>query len=64
MSTRTLSVAQTVVEFLANQITVDAVDGELTQVRTVPGMHGIFGHGNVAGVGQALKQAQHLQPGL
>ena len=64
MSTRTLSVAQAVVEFLANQITVDVIDGERTQVRTIPGMHGIFGHGNVAGVGQALKQAQHLQPGL
>ncbi|TLP80006.1 3D-(3,5/4)-trihydroxycyclohexane-1,2-dione acylhydrolase (decyclizing) [Nesterenkonia sphaerica] len=64
MSTRTLSVAQATVEFLANQWTVDVVDGERTEVRTIPGMHGIFGHGNLAGVGQALKQAQVKAPGL
>lgn len=64
MSTRTLSVAQATVEFLANQVTVDVIDGARTEVRTIPGMHGIFGHGNVAGVGQALKQAQILQPQL
>lgn len=62
MNTRTLSVAQATVEFLANQVTVDVVDGHRTEVRTIPGMHGIFGHGNVAGVGQALKQAQIQQP--
>lgn len=64
MSTRTMSVAQAVVEFLANQHTVDVIDGERVRMRTIPGMHGIFGHGNVAGVGQALKQAQVLEPGL
>lgn len=64
MSTRTLTVAQATVEFLANQWTVDVVDGELTEVRTIPGMHGIFGHGNLAGVGQALKQSQVKAPGL
>ncbi|GAA1173651.1 3D-(3,5/4)-trihydroxycyclohexane-1,2-dione acylhydrolase (decyclizing) [Nesterenkonia xinjiangensis] len=64
MTTREMSVAQATVEFLANQVTVDVIDGERTEVRTIPGMHGIFGHGNVAGVGQALKQAQILQPGL
>ncbi|MDS2173610.1 3D-(3,5/4)-trihydroxycyclohexane-1,2-dione acylhydrolase (decyclizing) [Nesterenkonia sp. CL21] len=64
MTTREMSVAQATVEFLANQRTVDVVDGVRTEVRTIPGMHGIFGHGNVAGVGQALKQAQTLAPGL
>lgn len=64
MTTREMSVAQATVEFLANQRTVDVIDGVRTEVRTIPGMHGIFGHGNVAGVGQALKQVQTLQPGL
>lgn len=64
MSTRTLSVAQATVEFLANQWTVDVIDGDRTEVRTIPGMHGIFGHGNLAGVGQALKQSQVKAPGL
>lgn len=64
MSTRTMTVAQATVEFLANQWTLDIIDGERTEVRTVPGMHGIFGHGNLAGVGQALKQSQVKAPGL
>lgn len=64
MTTRTLSVAQATVEFLANQWTVDVVDGERTKLRTIPGMHGIFGHGNLAGVGQSLKQSQVKAPGL
>ncbi|NDK32521.1 3D-(3,5/4)-trihydroxycyclohexane-1,2-dione acylhydrolase (decyclizing) [Nesterenkonia haasae] len=64
MSRRTLSVAQAAIEFLANQWTVDIIDGERTEVRTIPGMHGIFGHGNLAGVGQALKQSQVKAPGL
>jgi 3D-(3,5/4)-trihydroxycyclohexane-1,2-dione acylhydrolase (decyclizing) len=64
MSTRTLSVAQATIEFLANQWTLDVIDGERTELRTIPGMHGIFGHGNLAGVGQALKQAQVKAPGL
>ncbi len=64
MSTRTLSVAQATVEFLANQWTVDVVDGVRTEVRTIPGMHGIYGHGNLAGVGQALKQSQVKAPGV
>lgn len=64
MNTREMSVAQAVVEFLSNQWTVDRVDGVRTEVRTIPGTFGIFGHGNVAGVGQALKQAQVHTPGL
>lgn len=64
MNTREMSVAQATVEFLANQWTVDVVDGVTVRRRTIPGMHGIYGHGNVAGVGQALKQSQVLAPGL
>ena len=45
-----LTVAQAIVKFLAQQYSER--DG-VTQ-RLVPGMFGIFGHGNVAGVGQAL----------
>jgi 3D-(3,5/4)-trihydroxycyclohexane-1,2-dione acylhydrolase (decyclizing) len=48
-----LTVAQAVVTFLANQWTEH--DG--VEQRTVPGCFGIFGHGNVAGVGQALLEA-------
>ena len=64
MSARTLSVSQALVEFLANQWTVDRVGGEEYRERTFPGMFGIFGHGNVAGVGQALKQYQQQDPAL
>jgi 3D-(3,5/4)-trihydroxycyclohexane-1,2-dione acylhydrolase (decyclizing) len=64
MSTRTLSVSQALVEFLANQWTVDRIGGEEYRERTIPGMFGIFGHGNVAGVGQALKQYQAQDPAL
>jgi 3D-(3,5/4)-trihydroxycyclohexane-1,2-dione acylhydrolase (decyclizing) len=49
-----LTVAQAVVRFLANQYSER--DGAVQ--RLVPGCFGIFGHGNVAGVGQALLEAQ------
>jgi len=49
-----LTVAQAVVTFLANQWT----ERDGVEQRTVAGCFGIFGHGNVAGVGQALLQAQ------
>ncbi len=45
-----LTVAQAVVRFLAHQFSER--DGE--RQRLVPGVLGIFGHGNVAGLGQAL----------
>ncbi|MGU3647278.1 3D-(3,5/4)-trihydroxycyclohexane-1,2-dione acylhydrolase (decyclizing) [Microbacterium sp. C23T] len=51
-ATRRMTVSQALVEFLAHQWTVD---GDIRE-RTIPGMFGIFGHGNVAGIGQALKQ--------
>ncbi|MCA2214036.1 3D-(3,5/4)-trihydroxycyclohexane-1,2-dione acylhydrolase (decyclizing) [Jidongwangia harbinensis] len=49
-----LTVAQAVVRFLANQWT----ERDGAEHRTVAGCLGIFGHGNVAGLGQALLQAQ------
>jgi 3D-(3,5/4)-trihydroxycyclohexane-1,2-dione acylhydrolase (decyclizing) len=58
--TRRMTVSQALVEFLANQYTVDGDHRE----RTIPGMFGIFGHGNVAGIGQALKQANVENPEL
>ncbi len=60
MNTRRMTVGQALVEFLANQWTVDGDHRE----RTVPGIFGIFGHGNVAGLGQAIKQLHVEQPGL
>ena len=64
MSTRTMTVAQAVVEFLGRQYTVDTVGAQEYRGRLIPGMFGIFGHGNVAGVGQALKQYQVSDPAL
>ena len=52
-----LTVAQAVVKFLANQYTER--DGE--EQKLFAGCFGIFGHGNVAGVGQALLQAELQQ---
>jgi 3D-(3,5/4)-trihydroxycyclohexane-1,2-dione acylhydrolase (decyclizing) len=48
-----LTVAQALVRFLANQYSER--DGALQ--RLIPGCFGIFGHGNVAGVAQALLEA-------
>ena len=52
-----LTVAQAVVKFLANQYTER--DGE--EQKLFAGCFGIFGHGNVAGIGQALLQAELQQ---
>jgi 3D-(3,5/4)-trihydroxycyclohexane-1,2-dione acylhydrolase (decyclizing) len=52
VSTIRLTVGQAIVRFLAEQHTER--DGE--QVRTIAGVWGIFGHGNVAGLGQALEE--------
>ena len=60
MTTRTMTVGQALIEFLAQQWTVD---GEVRE-RTIAGVFGIFGHGNVAGVGQALVQLAEEQPAL
>ncbi|MFE3826315.1 3D-(3,5/4)-trihydroxycyclohexane-1,2-dione acylhydrolase (decyclizing) [Streptomyces sp. NPDC059092] len=55
MATETvrLTTAQALVRFLAHQYSER--DGQ--EQRLIPGVWGIFGHGNVAGLGQALLQA-------
>jgi 3D-(3,5/4)-trihydroxycyclohexane-1,2-dione acylhydrolase (decyclizing) len=60
VTTRRLTVAQAVVEFLACQHSQR--DG-VTR-RLIPGMFGIFGHGNVAGLGEALLGAGERLPYL
>ncbi|HEY9323427.1 MAG TPA: 3D-(3,5/4)-trihydroxycyclohexane-1,2-dione acylhydrolase (decyclizing) [Agromyces sp.] len=55
-----MTVSQALIEFLAHQWTVD---GDVRE-RTVPGVFGIFGHGNVAGIGQALRQLNASEPDL
>ncbi|QNA93733.1 3D-(3,5/4)-trihydroxycyclohexane-1,2-dione acylhydrolase (decyclizing) [Microbacterium sp. Se63.02b] len=60
MPTKRMTVGQALVEFLSHQWTVD---GDIRE-RTIPGMFGIFGHGNVAGLGQALQEYNLDQPDL
>ncbi len=57
---RRLTVAQALVRFLAVQYTES--DGQ--RQRLFAGCLGIFGHGNVAGVGQALLEAELTDPSL
>jgi 3D-(3,5/4)-trihydroxycyclohexane-1,2-dione acylhydrolase (decyclizing) len=60
MSTVRLTVGQAVVRFLANQWT----ERDEAEHRLIEGCFGIFGHGNVAGIGQALLEAELRTPGL
>ncbi|MFZ4894846.1 3D-(3,5/4)-trihydroxycyclohexane-1,2-dione acylhydrolase (decyclizing) [Plantibacter sp. Mn2098] len=53
-----LTVSQAIVRFLSQQYTLR--DG--VEHRVVEGFFGIFGHGNVAGIGQALLQAELDDP--
>jgi 3D-(3,5/4)-trihydroxycyclohexane-1,2-dione acylhydrolase (decyclizing) len=53
MTTRHLTTAQALIQFLANQY----VERDGRENRFFAGVFGIFGHGNVAGVGQALQEA-------
>ena len=53
METVRLTVAQAVVRFLACQYS----ERDGVEQRLIPGCWGIFGHGNVAGVGQGLLEA-------
>ena len=53
-----LTVAQALVRFLAGQMTV--IDGEKLPI--FAGCWAIFGHGNVAGIGEALYQARDRLP--
>ncbi|MBZ5667457.1 MAG: 3D-(3,5/4)-trihydroxycyclohexane-1,2-dione acylhydrolase (decyclizing) [Acidobacteriia bacterium] len=55
--TRRLTVAQGIVSFLKNQY----VERDGRQSRFFEGCFGIFGHGNVAGIGQALEQDPDLR---
>ncbi len=52
MNTRKLTVAQAVIAFLKNQY----VERDGKENKFFGGCFGIFGHGNVAGIGQALQQ--------
>ncbi len=58
--TKRMTVGQALIEFLAHQWTVDGDHRE----RTIPGVLGIFGHGNVAGLGQALMESNAADPEL
>ena len=53
-----LTVAQAMVTYLSKQYSV--ADGQ--RRRLIPATLGIFGHGNVAGMGQALDQLSDLMP--
>jgi 3D-(3,5/4)-trihydroxycyclohexane-1,2-dione acylhydrolase (decyclizing) len=55
--TRRLTMAQAVIWFLKNQYT----ERDGTEYRFFQGCLGIFGHGNVAGIGQALEQDPDLR---
>ena len=59
MSTTRLTVAQAVVRFLPQQFTER--DGR--EQRLIEGCFGIFGHGNLAGLGQALLESELQSPG-
>jgi 3D-(3,5/4)-trihydroxycyclohexane-1,2-dione acylhydrolase (decyclizing) len=52
LSTVRLTVGQAIVRFLAEQY----VERDGIQTRFIAGVWGIFGHGNVAGLGQALEE--------
>jgi 3D-(3,5/4)-trihydroxycyclohexane-1,2-dione acylhydrolase (decyclizing) len=58
MQTVRLTVGQALVRFLA----VQRSERDGTEHRLVAGCFGIFGHGNVAGVGQALLEAELADP--
>src|ERR671927_418686 len=58
MGTVRLTTAQALVRFLARQY----VERDGVEQRFFAGCFGIFGHGNVAGVGQALQQHADLLP--
>ena len=58
MGTVRLTMAQALVRFLANQY----VERDGVEQRFFAGCFGIFGHGNVAGVGQALQQYAEDMP--
>jgi 3D-(3,5/4)-trihydroxycyclohexane-1,2-dione acylhydrolase (decyclizing) len=58
MSVRRLTAAQATVAYLAEQF----VEGEAGEERFIAGVWAIFGHGNVAGLGEALQGAGDALP--
>ena len=54
MGTVRLTVGQAIVRFMAGQY----VERDGHEARFIAGMWGIFGHGNVAGLGQALEETR------
>ncbi|WP_253893482.1 3D-(3,5/4)-trihydroxycyclohexane-1,2-dione acylhydrolase (decyclizing) [Serratia marcescens] len=58
MATIRCTTAQAIVRYLSNQFT--EVDGK--RVPLFPGVYGIFGHGNVTCLGEALEAAQEVLP--
>jgi 3D-(3,5/4)-trihydroxycyclohexane-1,2-dione acylhydrolase (decyclizing) len=57
VKTRRLTTAQTVTNFLAKQF----VERDGVETAFFAGVWGIFGHGNIAGIGQALQQQPALR---
>ena len=57
MKTRRLTMSQALTSFLANQF----VERDGQETAFFAGVWGIFGHGNVAGIGQALHQQKTLR---
>ncbi len=55
MSTLRLTMSQALVKFLDNQYL--EIDGE--EIKFVEGVFGIFGHGCVVGIGEALQESDH-----
>jgi 3D-(3,5/4)-trihydroxycyclohexane-1,2-dione acylhydrolase (decyclizing) len=55
-----LTVAQATIKFLANQYS----ERDGVEQRLIAGCFGIFGHGNVAGLGQALLEAELEDPSI
>ena len=56
MKTRRLTMAQALIQFLKNQY----VERDGREHKFFAGVLGIFGHGNIAGIGQALGQEPDL----
>ena len=61
MTTSRLTTAQAIIRFLKNQY----VQRDGRENKFFAGMLGIFGHGNVAGIGQALQEnAELIHPAI
>jgi 3D-(3,5/4)-trihydroxycyclohexane-1,2-dione acylhydrolase (decyclizing) len=59
MTSTRMTVSQALATFLSRQWTVDGDHRE----RLIAGTFGIFGHGNVAGLGQAVLELERREPG-